>query len=91
MASEMPSQEQINKWKELELALRRNLEGNYVNSKIPLSVEHQIWLEGVKEGRTAQKGESSRASTQSDRSMTPEPESPVPQVKMKGALDFSQG
>jgi len=84
MALQQPSQEQIKKWKELELASRRNLEGAYVTLGIAQSVEHEIWVKGYQAGEAAQDGESSRASTQSDRSETPEPATAVPQASRSG-------
>lgn len=80
MTPQPPSQEQIKRWKELELAAQRNREGNYVTLGIAQSVEHEIWLKGYRAGEAAQDGESSRASTQRDDCETPEPASAVPQA-----------
>jgi len=84
MALQQPSQEQIRKWKELELASRRNLDGNYVMLGIAQSVEHEIWVKGYRAGEAAQNGESSREPTQTDRSETPEPATAVPQASRSG-------
>jgi len=80
MALQQPSQEQIKRWKELELVSQRTLEGNYVTLGIAQSVEHEIWLKEYRASKAAQDGESSRASTQTDQCETPEPASAVPQA-----------
>ena len=60
----------------MELDRQRVLQAGYVNSRVPESVEHQIWLEGYKAGSGSLNSESNLPSEQP--SVPSVPSTPTP-------------